>query len=90
MASRLRTLYTGVTGDLFHRALQRKKGEIAGFTKKYNVDPLVDCESFRYIDRVEVSIDPKGRKGLQLSLGIGGRPGTGHSSIAELETTASL
>ena len=27
MASRSRTLYTGVTGDLFHRALQHKEGE---------------------------------------------------------------
>ena len=51
MASRSRTLYTGVTGNLFHRALQHKKGEIEGFTKKYNINRLVYYETFKYIDR---------------------------------------
>ncbi len=34
MASRSLTLYTGVTGDIYHRALQHKAGEVEGFTKK--------------------------------------------------------
>jgi len=51
MASRSRTLYTGVTGNLFHRALQHRKGEIEGFTKKYNISRLVYYETFKYIDR---------------------------------------
>jgi putative endonuclease len=34
MANRSLTLYTGVTGDIYHRALQHKAGEIEGFTKK--------------------------------------------------------
>ena len=51
MASRSRTLYTGVTDDLFHRALQHKKGEIEGFTKKYNINRLVYYETFKYIDK---------------------------------------
>lgn len=50
MASRSRTLYTGVTGDLFHRALQHKKGEIEGFTKKYNINRLVYYETVKYVN----------------------------------------
>ena len=40
MASRSLTLYTGVTGDIYHRALQHKAGEIEGFTKKYHINRL--------------------------------------------------
>ena len=50
MASRSRTLYTGVTGDLYYRALQHKKGEIEGFTKRYHINRLVYYEEFKYID----------------------------------------
>lgn len=50
MASRSRTLYTGVTGDIFRRALQHKIGEIEGFTKKYNIDRLVYYETFKYVN----------------------------------------
>jgi putative endonuclease len=50
MASRSRTLYTGVTGDLFHRALQHKNGEIEGFTKKYNINRLVYYETFKHVN----------------------------------------
>ena len=51
MASRSRTLYTGVTGDLFHRALQHRKGEIEGFTKQYNINRLVYYKTFKYVDK---------------------------------------
>jgi putative endonuclease len=50
MASRSLTLYTGVTGDLFHRILQHKAGEIDGFTKKYHINRLVYYETFKYIN----------------------------------------
>jgi putative endonuclease len=51
MASRSLTLYTGVTGDIYHRALQHKAGEIEGFTKKYHVNRLVCYETFKYVDK---------------------------------------
>jgi len=50
MASRSLTLYTGVTGDIYHRALQHKAGEVEGFTKKYHVDRLVYYETFKYVN----------------------------------------
>jgi putative endonuclease len=50
MASRSLTLYTGVTGDLYHRALQHKVGEIEGFTKKYHITRLVYYETFKYVN----------------------------------------
>lgn len=50
MASRSLNLYTGVTGELFHRVLQHKRGEIEGFTKRYRIDRLVYYEEFKYID----------------------------------------
>ena len=50
MASRSLTLYTGVTGDIFHRALQHKAGEIEGFTKKYHINRLVYYETFKYVN----------------------------------------
>ena len=49
MASRSLTLYTGVTGDRYRRALQHKAGEIEGFTKEYHVNRLVDYETFEYV-----------------------------------------
>jgi putative endonuclease len=50
MASRSLTLYTGVTGDIYHRALQHKAGEVEGFTKKYRVDRLVYYETSKYVN----------------------------------------
>ncbi len=50
MASRSLTLYTGVTGEIYHRALQHKAGEIEGFTKKYHINRLVYCETFKYVN----------------------------------------
>jgi putative endonuclease len=50
MASRSRTLYTGVTGDLCYRALQHKRGEVEGFTKRYHINRLVYYEVFKYVN----------------------------------------
>ena len=49
MASRSLNLYTGITNDIYRRALEHKSGEIEGFTKKYNINRLVYYESFRYV-----------------------------------------
>jgi putative endonuclease len=45
MASKSRTLYVGMTGDLLQRAFQHKNGLCDGFTKKYNITRLVYFES---------------------------------------------
>ena len=50
MPSRSLTLYTGVTGDIYHRTLQHKAGEVEGFTKKYHIDRLVYYETFKYVN----------------------------------------
>jgi putative endonuclease len=44
MASRSRTLYTGVTNDLVKRVFEHKNKIIDGFTRKYNVTNLVYYE----------------------------------------------
>jgi putative endonuclease len=49
MASRSLNLYTGVTDDIFRRALEHKSGTNEGFTKKYNINRLVYFQTFRYI-----------------------------------------
>jgi putative endonuclease len=49
MASRSRTLYTGVTNSMYRRAMQHKKSETEGFTKKYHINRLVYYEIFKYI-----------------------------------------
>lgn len=43
------TLYVGVTGDLFHRVMEHKKGIVPGFTKKYGVKILVYFEEVENI-----------------------------------------
>jgi len=50
MASRSLNLYTGVTDDIYRRALEHKSGAIEGFTKRYHIDRLVYYERFRYIN----------------------------------------
>ena len=50
MASRSLTLYTGVTGSIYSRALQHKAGEVEGFTKRYHINRLVYYESFKYVN----------------------------------------
>ena len=50
MASCSRNLYTGVTDNIFERALEHKSGKIEGFTKRYNINRLVHYEEFKYIN----------------------------------------
>ena len=46
VASRSRTLYTGVTNDLVRRIGQHREGSISGFTKTYHIHRLVHVEPF--------------------------------------------
>jgi len=45
MASRSRTLYTGVTNNLQRRVYEHKKKIVLGFTAKYNIERLVYFET---------------------------------------------
>lgn len=49
VASRSRTLYTGVTGDLRSRVIQHRQSVIEGFTRKYRIHRLVYFEVFRNV-----------------------------------------
>ena len=49
MASRSRTLYVGVTGDLRKRVFQHKWREHNGFTARYNCDRLIWFELHQYV-----------------------------------------
>jgi putative endonuclease len=51
MASRSRTLYIGVTGNLRKRVFQHKWKERDGFTAHYNCDRLVWFESHQYVQK---------------------------------------
>ena len=44
MASSTKTLYTGVTDDLYCRVAEHKDGLTEGFTKKYKIKSLVYFE----------------------------------------------
>jgi len=44
-------LYTGITSDLAGRVWQHKKGEIQGFTKRYNINKLVYFESHEDVNQ---------------------------------------
>lgn len=46
VASRSRTLYVGITGDLYVRVMQHKGGRFEGFTEIYQCDRLVWFERF--------------------------------------------
>ena len=37
LASRSRTLYTGVTNSLIRRIVQHREGNVPGFTSKYKI-----------------------------------------------------
>jgi putative endonuclease len=50
MASRSLNLYTGITDNLFRRALEHKAGVFEGFTRHYNIDRLVYYEVFKYVN----------------------------------------
>ncbi len=47
MASRSRTLYTGVTRDLTRRVSEHKQKLVPGFTSRYNISRLVYYQDFR-------------------------------------------
>ncbi len=49
MASRSRTLYVGVTGNLRKRVFEHKWREHEGFTARYNCDRLIWFEGFQYV-----------------------------------------
>jgi putative endonuclease len=49
LASRSRTLYVGVTGDIIRRILQHKQRHGCSFTMKYRVDRLVHLEETDYV-----------------------------------------
>lgn len=55
LASRSRTLYTGITNNLGRRVWEHKQGMVPGFTKKYKANRLVYFETYadvrRAIDR---------------------------------------
>ncbi len=44
MTNSSRTLYIGVTNNLLRRVIEHKKGEIKGFTSKYNISILIYYE----------------------------------------------
>ena len=44
------TLYIGLTNSLERRIYQHKRGEIAGFTQRYNLNRLVWFEHFRDVN----------------------------------------
>ncbi len=45
MANVARTLYVGVTGNLYRRVAQHKNGSGSAFTSKYHLDRLVYAEA---------------------------------------------
>ena len=46
LASRSRTLYTGVTNNLQRRLAEHREGRVPGFTSRYNIFRLVHYEVF--------------------------------------------
>jgi putative endonuclease len=50
MASRSKTLYTGITNDLERRVYEHENKLIPGFTSKYNVKKIVFYESTTNVD----------------------------------------
>ena len=56
-------LYTGVTNNIERRIYEHKNKMIEGFTKKYNAEILVFCETFNNInDAISVEKQIKGWK----------------------------
>jgi putative endonuclease len=46
LASRSRTLYTGVTNELERRVIERRHGRVSGFNAQYRIFRLVHFEMF--------------------------------------------
>jgi putative endonuclease len=40
------TLYTGVTNDISRRVQEHQEKQVNSFTKKYNINKLIYCETF--------------------------------------------
>jgi putative endonuclease len=76
MASRSRTLYIGVTGDLHKRAFQHKWKEHAGFTARYNCDRLIWFERHQNVGRaIDREKELKGwRRARKIALIESGNP----------------
>jgi putative endonuclease len=51
MSSNSGTLYTGITNNVYRRALQHKEGKIEGFCRKYHCNRLVHYESYDDVHR---------------------------------------
>ncbi len=69
LSSKSRRIYTGVTGDLFRRAMQHKRGEIKGFTPPYKIDRLVFYREFQYVrDAIRRETSIKGWLRAQIAL----------------------
>ena len=49
MASRSLNFYIGMCNNLRRRILEHKRGEVEGFTKRYNITRLVFYKTFRYV-----------------------------------------
>jgi putative endonuclease len=49
MTNRSKTLYTGVSNNLFRRVWEHKQGVGAGFCTKYRLDRLAYFERFQYV-----------------------------------------
>ena len=49
LASRSRSLYTGVTDNLERRMIEHRQGLVPGFTTRYRIFRLVHFESFGHI-----------------------------------------
>jgi putative endonuclease len=45
MTNATRTIYIGVTNNLYRRVYEHKEKRVPGFTKRYNIDYLVYVES---------------------------------------------
>jgi putative endonuclease len=46
MTNKSRTLYVGITNDLYRRIMEHKEKQIPGFTNKYNINKLVYYEEY--------------------------------------------
>ena len=44
MCNKTRTLYTGMTNDLYRRVYEHRHNLVKGFTSRYNIAMLVHCE----------------------------------------------
>jgi putative endonuclease len=75
IASRSRTHYVGVTGDLRRRVFQHKQKTHPGFTARYNCNRLVWFESFSEVSAAIREKEIKGwTRARKITLIEGGNP----------------